>query len=137
MAVNLFMLGVGFPAVGSLVVLGLAFLFFALSQGFSDFRARHSFSHAVPYFSSLDGHLRASAGWSCFLSLSPKQFKHLMSCGHWPLLAVSIESPISIARQHFVQFKLHGVREGVVSFVVKAAAKTTSLFLLALVCGMV
>ena len=46
-------------AVGGL---GLVFLVFALIHGLSDFWALRSFSRAVPYFASLDGHLLASAG---------------------------------------------------------------------------
>ena len=44
--------------------LSFALVDLALIHGLSDFLARFSFSRAVPYFSSLDGHRRASAGWS-------------------------------------------------------------------------
>ena len=84
-------------------LLGFGFLPFTLVQGLSDFLAWRSFSRAVPYFSSLEGQRRASAGWLCSLSLSPKQLRHLMSWGHWPSLVVSIESPISAKRRHLGQ----------------------------------
>jgi hypothetical protein len=97
--------GVGRMDGGEIFGLGfrLGFLGFALTQGLSEFWALRSFSRAVPYFSSLAGHLLESAGWLCSTESFPRQLTHLMLWGHRPSSVVSIDSPISLAREHLWQ----------------------------------
>lgn len=83
--------------------LGLAFPGFALIHGMSDFWARCSFSLAVPYFSTLIGHLLASMRWLWSGMLFEIQFRDLRLWGHWPSSIVSIESPNSWAVMLFWQ----------------------------------
>lgn len=88
--------------VGGLTVFAfcLGFLGLAVVHGLFVFWDRRSFSLAVPYISSLAGHLLASAGWFCSTLLFPRQFMHLMSWGQWPSVVVSMESPNSWAWEH-------------------------------------
>ena len=72
-------------------------------QGLSDLAARLSLSRAVPYFSSLAGHLLASAGWLCSTLPFPKQLAQRKSCGQNPSADVSMVSPNSWASRHFWQ----------------------------------
>lgn len=82
MASNLFVEGglvLGFGRSFKLGFLVLGFLGFTFIQGFDDFWARRSLSLAVPYFASLTGHLRASAGWLLSAWLFEMQLAHLRS----------------------------------------------------------
>ena len=101
---NLLLEGGLVVGVGRLLVsLDLAFLDFTFIQGFEDFWALRSLSLAVPYFSSLTGHLLASAGWLLSTWLFAVQLMHLRSCGQWPSAEVSIVSPYSFAVMHLWQ----------------------------------
>ena len=61
-ALNLLLVGIGWRGgVGAGALLVLGFLVLALAHGLSEFWVLRSFSWAVPYFSSLAGHLLESA----------------------------------------------------------------------------